>query len=314
MARTVVNNSQVPHLWANQSQDHAKGNGSISFTGSSIHSYAAEIGRLVDLPDGRRIALLVSRTWSPTTSSHQSAARGAVSHLPRFTVPNLHGYHPENLTYLADAYRASIKTLFGKRTEPSEWQYENARDQAIEATRYAQTFSLPNPELYPETDLEAVKAFHNTPDKAAKKALRDARHAADRAEREAREAAARAAREAAQAQAIADWRAGVRYSLPHDAQYDASGGALIRINGDTLETSRGAQVPLAHAVKVFHRVAQCRAAGKSWHRNGDTIRVGNFQVDSIDPDGSFVAGCHRFTWPEIENAARLAGVLMAVAA
>jgi hypothetical protein len=36
MARTVVNNSEVPHLWAHQSQSYAKGNGSISFSGRSI--------------------------------------------------------------------------------------------------------------------------------------------------------------------------------------------------------------------------------------------------------------------------------------
>jgi hypothetical protein len=82
MTRYVVNNSQVPHLWAHQSQDHAKGNGSISFSGRSIYSYAAEIGRLADAPNGERVALLISRTWSITTSGHQSAARSAVSHMP----------------------------------------------------------------------------------------------------------------------------------------------------------------------------------------------------------------------------------------
>src|SRR3954452_20181905 len=103
MTRTVVNNSQVPHLWANQSQDHAKGNGSISFSGRSLYSYAAEIGRLVDAPNGGRVALLISRTWSPTTSSHQSAARSAVSHLTRFSVPHLDcdsGSHARNLAAL----------------------------------------------------------------------------------------------------------------------------------------------------------------------------------------------------------------------
>jgi hypothetical protein len=32
-------------------------------------------------------------------------------------------------------------------------------------------------------------------------------------------------------------------------------------------------------------------------------------VDAIDPDGSFRAGCHSFTRPEIEQAARTAGAL-----
>ena len=98
--------------------------------------------------------------------------------------------------------------------------------------------------------------------------------------------------------------------MPWDVSTDENGGALLRVRGDNLETSLGARVPLAHAIKAFHRVGQCRAAGLSWHRNGDTIRVGQFQVDQINPDGSFRAGCHRINWPEIEAAARVAGVLV----
>ena len=82
----------------------------------------------------------------------------------------------------------------------------------------------------------------------------------------------------------------------------------MRIRGDTLETSQGASVPLAHAIKVFRFVKLCRERGQAWHRNGKTVRVGHFQVDSIDAAGNFKAGCHDFTWPEVERVARLAGV------
>jgi hypothetical protein len=309
MARTVVRNSEVPHLWAHQTQDHARGNGSISFSGKSIYSYAAEIGRLVTAPNGETVALLIDRTWSPTTSGHQSAARGAVSHLPHFTIPDLHGNHAKNLAALIANYRSTIDTLFRARKLPSEWQLNHAREQAGDATRYAEVFDLPAPEVFPETDRKAVLDYHNEPDRAAKRALKAEREKAILEARQRTEAAARAARIAANAQAIAEWRAGTRYNLPHDAARDEKGGALIRIKGNTLETSLGASVPLSHAIKVVRRVAACRAAGVSWHRNGETIRVGNFQVDAIDPDGSFRAGCHSFNWPEIEQAARLAGAL-----
>lgn len=89
---------------------------------------------------------------------------------------------------------------------------------------------------------------------------------------------------------------------------DGAGGALMRIRGDVLETSQGASVPLAHAVKVFRFVKACRESGKSWRRNGATIRVGHFQVDSVEASGNFRAGCHVFNWPEVERVARLAGV------
>lgn len=91
--------------------------------------------------------------------------------------------------------------------------------------------------------------------------------------------------------------------------FDAeSGGAAMRVIGDVLETSHGASVPLAHAVKAFRFIKLCREKGETFHRNGRTIRVGHFQVDSIDSEGNFRAGCHSFTWPEIERVAIAAGV------
>ena len=90
---------------------------------------------------------------------------------------------------------------------------------------------------------------------------------------------------------------------------DSDGGALTRIRDGMLETSQGASVPLDHAIKAFRFVKLCRDRGEPWQRNGRTIRVGHFQIDSIDGEGNFVAGCHRFYWPEIERIAAIAGVV-----
>jgi len=89
---------------------------------------------------------------------------------------------------------------------------------------------------------------------------------------------------------------------------DEQGGALMRIKGETLQTSLGAEVPLSHAIRVFRFVKLCRMNGTAWRRNGHSIRVGHFTVDSIEPNGDFIAGCHSFHWPEVERVARLAGV------
>lgn len=100
---------------------------------------------------------------------------------------------------------------------------------------------------------------------------------------------------------------------------DALGGAYLRavdvtrddsgaIKGGTLETSQGAQVPLAHALRVFRFLKHCRDTGTPWHRNGRVIRVGFYQVDSVDADGSFRAGCHRINWPQVAALAERLGV------
>ena len=106
------------------------------------------------------------------------------------------------------------------------------------------------------------------------------------------------------------WKSGADVRVSFDAE---TGGAAMRIRGDMLETSHGASVPLAHAVKAFRFVKLVRQRGVEWQRNGKTIRVGHFQIDRIAATGDFVAGCHKFTWPEVERVAALAGVAEAEA-
>ncbi len=117
------------------------------------------------------------------------------------------------------------------------------------------------------------------------------------------------------------WQAGVAgVFCPRSYQRDARGGAYLRIVGDKVQTSQGADVPLAHAVKAFKVAKAIRARcyftemseadrkTVAWKRNGKTIRVGLFQVDEILVDGSFKAGCHFLAWEQIEAAAKQAGV------
>lgn len=140
--------------------------------------------------------------------------------------------------------------------------------------------------------------------------------AAEAIERLAAETEAREAAEAIERRRLAEleaaelraaWLAGTAPLVRH---FDAeSGGAAIRIVEDRLETSHGATVPLRHAIRAFRFVKLCREAGRSWERNGERIRVGHFEIDRISADGDMKAGCHQFTWPEIERAARLAGVV-----
>lgn len=95
---------------------------------------------------------------------------------------------------------------------------------------------------------------------------------------------------------------GSAYIRAVGVERDAAGA----ITGGELETSQGASVPLPHAIKAFRFLKACRDAGKEWHANGRTLRVGHFAVDKVNSDGGFVAGCHKFAWPEI---ARLAASL-----
>jgi hypothetical protein len=290
MAKTVVNNNQVPHLWANQSQPSARGNGSISFDGPVLYSYAAQIGRLVEAKDGSTVALLVSRTWSVTTSSHQRRARDAVSHLASFTVPNIdrNTDHIANLLYLVKEYRDMIAKAYRMRSW-QDWNASHIGELWQRVRDYANAFDLnPPTDISLVLDLEAIEAFHNTPDKQAKKAKR--------AESDAK---AKAALVLEQEWIAAEWRGGAARR-----PQSVDGYAYVRVVGETLQTSMGAEVPLKDAIRVFRHVITCKKTGRSWVRDsGNSLKVGSFHVDSIHADGSFVAGCHKFAWAEIKRAA-----------
>lgn len=80
-----------------------------------------------------------------------------------------------------------------------------------------------------------------------------------------------------------------------------------------LETTKGASVPLTHAVRAFRFLKLCKERGQGWHHNGHSLRVGHFQVDRIEPNGDFKAGCHDITWAEVERVAKELGVFDASA-
>lgn len=147
--------------------------------------------------------------------------------------------------------------------------------------------------------------------------------------------AARAAKEAERERVRAAWEsdcreawhagqpqpvrpAGVAYSHLNRLG-DGQGGALLRavdverddsgvITGGTLETSWGAEVPLAHAVRAFRFLKLCRDNGRPWKANGKTLPVGHFRIESIDAEGNFIAGCHAINWAEVELVARGLGL------
>ena len=322
----VVSNPQVAHIWAHQSQDTARShNGNFSFHGEVIYSYSTPVARIVRGVIDRPIALVTSRTYSTTTSGkHIGPIYRALdygrSFVRVFTVPFIGAFggrnsgdrdfceitaptiHQGNVDHYVSKYN-DVKATLPRRTS---WQLSHTdilaalNEVANNCADYCEAFGIDCPAF--DTDADAAAIFakreaRNTPAAIAKREAAAATRKAAADRKAACEAAARIEREAARRAAFyAGERLG--YGLR-----DANGGALLRVMGDTLQTSLGAEVPLAHAVKAFRFVKLCRERGEAWHRNGRTIRVGHFQVDRIAPDGDFWAGCHRINWAEVERLA-----------
>ena len=110
---------------------------------------------------------------------------------------------------------------------------------------------------------------------------------------------ARAAFDAAQrlenAERIAEWLAGGRVAYPHGLPV-----ACRVIGGDTVETSRGARVPLVDALRMAGLAKACRDAGRGMDLRG--VAVGQYAGTRIDSTGTLVIGCHSIPWESIADA------------
>ena len=325
MSKQVHDNGMVAHIWAHQSQDSARSNnGNFWFEGDTIYSYRTPIARLIPSLDGK-VALRTNETFSTTTSGkHEPAISRALDYgryIKDFHVPSigvsggrLSGRsgavdHDANVAHLLAGYERA-KATAKRKHDPWQPVIDILQRPADMLFDYCAAFGLVQPKIDVAKDAAEIDAFraareakNNSPAAVAKREKERAARERRKAEKERIENLARFEREA---ELRTRWLAGEtvwghRLSSPN-------GGALLRVKGETLETSQGASVPLAHAVKVFHFIKRVREAGQPWQRNGHTIRVGHFQVDRIEASGDFKAGCHFIEWSEVERVAKAIGV------
>ena len=293
--RTVVKSHEVAHLWAHQTQSSARTPGAMSFDGPDFYSYSTVIGSIVTGKDGRRAYLVSDESYSVTTSAHQSRMRQAISRdAVAFYVPGIGrgGCGFSDSVRIMDAWAERVKDLLEESARSRK--PKNARlfaDAAglVERMREFSTFmglkrvKLPT---IPGTLAEVAAAV-------AAEDARKARAAARESKRRAVEFAKRIEDEKLR---LAEWIAGGSrypdaYSLP----------TALRVVGDTVETSRGASFPVAHALRGLALVDSVRARGEEWWTNGHTCHLGHYRIDRITPDGTVYAGCHVVPFDSIQR-------------
>ena len=117
ISKRFSNNSQLCHVWAQQTQPEGKGN-SLFFEGSKIYSFgyhytAAEIHTV----KGKRVALINSYRYSSRTGKHLNDILRAVNTLyPVFHVPNVEKLNSqENADHFIDRIFDHISFIFSKK-------------------------------------------------------------------------------------------------------------------------------------------------------------------------------------------------------
>ncbi len=289
--KNVFSNSQLSHVWANQSQDSGR-SGSMFFEENKIYSYGMHyLAAQIHTHKGVQYALVRSDTYSNATSGHLSAINDALTGLmPYFRVPNV--FNPkEAVKYLDEQSKSSIATALGrKRIESNDvikWALERIKDTYKEANEMRRLLGMAEKQPS-KKDLSAVKTHLefrlkrykelNTPAAIAKKAALVARQKELKA----------AKLLLLEKENIEKFRSGERInlgSLPYE---------LLRIQGDEVVTSRGAAVPLRAAISMLKDIVN--------NKSLENAAIGSFTLNEVveQPDGVKVIriGCHRILLSE----------------
>jgi len=306
----VVSSGEVPHLWFHQAQDSAKNaKGSLYFDGLTIFSYGSHFPIATHVQSGKRRAVLfTTETRSVTTSSHCSAVRSAIPdstivfHIPEVFTDSRYASnsHAQNLKSYVDRVADHLAKCARARQSYSK-QYEHGQAIALrmEAREYAKFFRLKMPVIAPIPALDS-------------KQLADikAREAKKSAEKAAQEKIRKAERAKAEAELADKWRRGEYHGSLYNSPVMLrvrTFGADESVAGEVgrVETSRGAQVPISHALRGLRFVRAVVARGEEFVTNGRTLHLGHYKIDRIETDGTLHAGCHVISLDEIERIAPL---------
>lgn len=284
MKRVFNSHSQVCHVWAQQTQSEGRA-GNIFFNGTEIFSYGRHfLAAKVHTVKGKRVALVNSWRYSPSTGKHLSEIRGALRGLMPFfessDVCDLRKASKELDATAQGTIASALKRIRIVNQRGIDCEFESITEAFKETNELRKL--LGKAQIKPKKlDLDKVRAhlekrlarYHelNTPEMIEKRAQESARRSARQAELVMEK----------QAESIRKWRNGESvhvYNLPHE---------LLRIKGDIVQTSRGAEVPLSAARQLYRAI-----------KAGQDVRgleVGHFTVTSVTPVGDdrlVRIGCH----------------------
>lgn len=297
MKTVFSSNSQVSHVWASQTQSSGRA-GSMFFQDTKIYSYgyhflAAEIHTN---SQGEKLVLINENTYSNSTAKHLSEIRRALrNNIKSLEVPNPGNLNsPENELYLMNAIVDVLADGFNSRTRYSS---ESGLTYRIETLNQFLSFRDGKKAKLFKLDDDTAEVFRLlTLEKDQKQAERNLIKNDQRIERQKQYEIEQAKLAKEYEQEVALWSK--NQNTKHiPSRFFKTGFDMIRIasNGNEVETSAGARVPLTHAKRLMGLVIQNRV------KVGD--RVGHFTVDSINAK-TLKIGCHVI---DIEQAKEVLG-------
>ena len=268
-------NRDLIHQYCNGRADDVRVN-SMSIRNGALYSYNLAIARFVG------DTLLIHRPSStPTTNTQKSVVRSAASHLQVMYVEDVTGAI-RNYSAVEYGIKPALAEASRARTRRPEI-LSALRSRLVTANTYSEMEGYDkrfDVDATIGTDLKELAA-------AERKAA-----AAERAEN----AAKRAKVLVDNAEAFERWKLGEGIRLP----YADNVPTLLRVNGEQIETSRGAHVPLSVAPTLWKLVERARAKHNDYEPG---MQLGGYRLTKITPNGDIVVGCHQIEYSELKRIA-----------
>lgn len=295
--KRIVDSKEIAHLWAHQSQDSAKCSASMSFDGPNFYSYSTVIATIATNPSGEKAYLLSDAGYSVTTSRHQGLVRSSIPYgATVFTVPGVSRWGGDDFTdtlRILKSWAAGVEYQLqcaGEAKQPKKGRLMVEAAATVEGMRefaafFAVEFDFP---VIPAS-VEDLALWMN------QKSEREAIAAEKKAAEEKKSAAILRKKTAPNRLA---WLKGKSDSAYSWNQYHP---VELRIVEGNVETSQGASFPVSHAKRGLALVESVIASKRPWQRNGHTCHLGNYEIDSIDVNGTVHAGCHVVTYKAIKR-------------
>lgn len=288
MKKVFSSHNEVAHIWASQSQYEGRA-GNIFFEDGVIYSYGYHFPVARFAPEYGNIVLFTNRGYSSSTGKHKSLIRGAIPS----TYQVIYCDDPKrSADHNLDKWRAAVEWM--RRDFAAKKLRVSRGNLAVEifktcesAEIYCMALKIAAPEWTNESNDEM--------------AARDYVYELAKA-REIKKAAARAEYEKKAA-----LEAGERMALWINGDSVYTGGfnylpTALRIKAESIQTSRGANIPVADAIKLWPLLVRAKNSGKTLEAGLHSINLGAYRFNSFDGN-ILIVGCHQIAWDQLEKMA-----------
>ena len=281
MRTKFSSNRELAHIWANNDDPTVyKTANSVSCQFNRFFSYNTCIAEIV----GDSVIFNI-HSYSNTTAKHQSLLYSAM--------------HGKNIIAL-DIPPLNLKTLVFTQNDFNQVIVEHSHRKIAELLVKSYKARL-NSEHYKASAYkigENLKAYANLLGlDYSPLDLSEYQNSALEADkvRKAQEKIRKAEKIKEQAESLEKWRAGADIR----AYFETT---ALRIKGDEIETSKGAKVPVEHAIRAFPLLVRLHKGENSIDLSAHSIKLGHYTVNRVEKD-RLIVGCHSIPFNEIYSIA-----------